>query len=785
MTEAYQSPTIEPFDFPDPEPLDFDQEVEDEIVETITELNRRNVRSREAWQSQHLVYDQMWRGDMEARTGPWVGSSDLHVQMPFWAADAMNTRLVNAIWGQTPLVSGEAEEDDDEGIFRNARDLVDWHLQPKRMDARKAWSVISKMRCIHGTGHGLALWVKDQHTYRMAQGGEGEIQWNDDGTIQMDEDGQPAKPPKQESQLVRRTNYDGPILTPLEWDDVIYPLNGMNCQPVTVRNPLGADYLGIRQWESLNLMWQKRRSVDGQPGAYSFIDELPENEGRERAWWIDHAPAQDRSGDGSGSTENQRRVRQQDSTEGRNRSEQASRRADATPNPEFEVITWFMPWEIEGPDGPEEAECVFFICLEPEMLLGAYRLTDVNWKNLRPIVELHYQTVGTRQQSMGIMEIAKHLSAELDTIHNMRMDVGFATNMPFFFYRATSGMDPERIVLRPLKGVPVDDINDVRFPQLQNVTSFYAEEEQLLYSLTERVLGISDLFLGRSPTQGAAARHATGFVGTQQESMARTSEILNSDSVEFGFLCRMIYNMELQYGPPERNLRLQGREGPITQNLSREELWMRGEYDFGLGANDGMYNSQMRQQQTQLLMSSLQANPLIAQDPGRLWEAWNEIMQSWGFKDPERFIGPKEAVGPGVQKSADEENGEMTQQVHGPGQPAPIHPNDNDQEHLQSHMAYLQDPRYEAMGRPNQAGHMQHLQLTQQAIEQKQQMQMQPQPGQPGQPAPGGPPQGPALGQERIGPQLMGGGGPGTTGGANQAPQPQGGGMAAGPPQMA
>ena len=782
MTEAYSAPQTEPFDFPDPEPLDFSDTEQTEILNAITDLNSRNVQGRDEWQAQHLLYDQMWRGDMPPRSGPWQGASDLHVQMPFWAADAMNTRLVNAIWGQTPLVSGEAEEDDDQEVFRNAKDLVDWHLQPKRMNARKAWGIISKMRCIHGVGHGLALWVKDQHTYRMAQAGAGEILWNPDGTIQMDEEtGEPAKPPSSDVLLQTKVGYDGPIITPLEWDDVIYPLNGMNCQPVTVRNPLGADYLGIRQWESLSLMWKKRRLAGGQPGAYSFIDELPAKEGKERDWWVSKAPSQDRAGSGDGSQETQERVKAQDRAQGTDRSQEVPRSPQARPNPEFEILTWFMPWEIDGPDGKEEAECVFFLCKDPEVLLGAYRLTDISWQNIRPIIELHYQTVGTRHESMGIMEVAKHLSAELDTIHNMRMDVGFATNMPFFFFRATSGMDPERIELRPLKGVPVDDINDVKFPQLQNVTSFYAEEEQLLYSLTERVLGISDLFLGRSPTQGAAARHATGFVGTQQESMARTSEILNSDSEEFGRLCRMIYNMELQYGPPERNIRLQGREGAISQVLTREELWLRGEYDFRLGANDGMYNSQLRQQQSQLLMSSLQMNPFLAQDPGRMWEAWSEILGSWGYKDIERFIGPKEAVGPGAQKTADEENGEMTQQVHGTGIPAPIHPNDNDQEHLQGHMAYLQSPAYEALGRPNQQGHMQHLMMTQQAIQQKQQMQMQPQPGQGSPPAEQG---GPALGQERIMPQMMGGGGMGTTGGANAAPQPTGAPAPNGPPMM-
>ena len=91
--------------------------------------------------------------------------------------------------------------------------------------------------------------------------------------------------------------------------------------------------------------------------------------------------------------------------------------------------------------------------------------------------------------------------------------------------------------------------------------------------------------MGISPTRGAAARHATGFVGTQQESLARTSDIIAQDAESAAFLFRMIYNMELQFGPTYRTLRLHGKEGPLTQQLSREELWMRGLYDFRLGAS--------------------------------------------------------------------------------------------------------------------------------------------------------------------------------------------------------
>ena len=160
---------------------------------------------------------------------------------------------------------------------------------------------------------------------------------------------------------------------------------------------------------------------------------------------------------------------------------------------------------------------VVFISRSPKKVLGAFRLSNLYFLGHRPLMEMHYQTVSTRFYSMGIMEIVKHRSAELDTINNMRLDVGFTTNLLFFFYRASAAFDPDEVELRPLKGVPVDNIGDVQFAAMSNVTSFYAQEEQMLYTLVERVVDVTDLFLGISPTRGAAARHATGFVALNRK----------------------------------------------------------------------------------------------------------------------------------------------------------------------------------------------------------------------------------------------------------------------------
>ena len=720
--------------FPEPQALKFETEEKEEIETTIYDLWRAHVEDRKTWNQTHLDYDLSFRGQLEARgdeDGPWPNSSNLHIPIVYWLVQSYNTRLVSHVFSQVPQVMGHPTEDDDKEIARDSANLIKWHIQPKRMNLREAWTRMSKTRCIHGSGRSIVPWAKDEYVYRAAE--EARLQRDEDGRIVTDEDGTPLKEDGKPV-LKRETKYDGPVMIPLEWDDVIEPMEGINLQPVTAKNPLGAQWVGVRQWEPLSLIWKKKAS------SYPYIDET---EGlKEREDWIDDQPSQDRS---NSQVQAQERARQQDQTIGktRNRSKKASQ------NPEFEILTWMMPWELENEKGEkEEAEVVFFFRTDPKALLGAFRLTDLQFRNKRPLIELDFQTVGNRRDSMGICEIVADLSAELDAIHNMRIDVGFATNMPFFFYQSTSTTDFSRIVLRPMKGIPVDDVRQVSFPQLQGVTTFYHQEEELLYSLFERVLGVTDLFLGVSPTRGAAARHATGFVGTQQEAMARAEDVMSSDSRAFSDVCHLIYEAELQFGPAERIIRLEGKEGPLSQKLSRRDLWFRGEYDFTLGGNFGLYSSQMRQQQAQMLQQMAPASMLIQQDPGRVWEVENEILLAYGFDNPEQFIGPKEAVSAGTSKSADEENGEMTQHVYGVGIPAPVHPSDNDPEHLQKHLEYVNSDAFRATGGNSLPAFMAHIQQTQAQMQRKQQMQMMqqvqaaqaPPQGQPGQPGGNGQP---------------------------------------------
>jgi hypothetical protein len=704
-------------EFPEPEPLDLSDEELERISEVIAQLYQDEVQQRTRWNTDHVLYDEMYRGQInEEREGPWENSANLHVQMPYWLVDSISARQAMAIWEQQPLVGGWATEDDDQKPLADAQRLIRMHMDPKRMNAFERWCVISRTRNIHGLGVGYLPYVKEDYVYRRLKA-QGEVTFalNPDGTYQLDEEtNEPIRVQEATFALARDEKYHGPIIVPVGWEDVLSPISGGNLQPQGPSNPHGSSFVFLRQWEPLSLMWKKRQ------GSYTYL--LDDAEMQKREFWLEAARSQDRSSSLTG--DNNRQARNQDLQEGRNRSLKGRRKPQGKADPEFENLFCFMPWTIPNEEGEEEdLECLFFFNCETKKVMGAFLLADINFRNRRPLLELHFQKVEDRINSMGVMEICKHLSAELDTLHNLRLDVGFATNMPYFFMKASSVINPENIVLKPLSPIPVEDPKDITFPPTVNVTTFYYQEEQMLFTIVERVMGVTDLFLGVSPTRGAASRHATGFVGTQQEALARMTEIIHRDAIAFSFMCHLIYEGEMQFGPDWRRFRVAGKESASTVKLNKHQLWLRGEYDFTVGANAGMYSQMIQQQRAQALVMHAQTNPLIMQDMGRWWEVSRDYIHSIGYPDPERFIGQREALPQASPLTQDEENGQMAQFAFGNGVPAPVNPNDNDQEHLQKLMEFVRSEEYAGMKSPNFPAFMAHTQLHMRQMEQKQQMQ--------------------------------------------------------------
>ena len=760
--------------FPPPEPVELSAEEREELADAVVQTYRVGIDMRKRYNENHLKYEQMHRGmvnEFNPRIGPWEGSANYHIQAPFWVIDALLTRLNQGIWSTVPLVAGIYQDGADREIAKNSAARIEWHLQPPRSDARSVYSHASLTRLIHGVGYMLVSpgYAKQRMNVYVEAGDEALRDGR--GRALLDGDGGIIEKGGKLIKRVERTKFHGVTYHPLDFDDVVVPVGALNLQPNGPENPGGAIHVQVRLPEPLSLM----KKLSGHTYPYMF------DNGRDVAWWKEHAPPQDLSGD---QVDNNRRDKQQDAMEGINRSFAEAHRSTMPKNPDFEIITHYGPWPVydEFDKETREEECVIFVCRKPKVLLGVFRLSDVLFSGRRPIVDWHFKPVPGRYYSMGVCELIWSLSNEIDAMHNMRIDVGMATNMPWYFYRDTSSFNPDEHKLRPLKGVPISNPNDVKIPTFQNVTSFYMQEEQNLLAHIERIFGISDLFLGVSPGGGAAARHATGFVGTQQEGMARIGEVLAQDAVSFSQMCRLTYEFDMQYGPEERNFRLHGSSAEESEyNLKAEDLWFRGEYDFRPGAAVGQWSQQAQEAVAQSVMQLAGQSPLTNQDMSRRWEVEARYYRALRIPEAEieAIIGPKSALPQGEPKSQETENTEMVQGKYG-RRPAPTHPSDNDMEHMRKITELLSSGAYEALGRPNEEAIVQHAVLHQQQMQQKQQAQQmqQMQAMQQGQPGPGGQqpfnrqgqgadPMNRAMAQ--IGPMGAGGAPPAPQGGNGQA----------------
>jgi len=104
-------------------------------------------------------------------------------------------------------------------------------------------------------------------------------------------------------------------------------------------------------------------------------------------------------------------------------------------------------------------------------------------------------------------------------------------------------------------------------------------------------------------------------------------------------------------------------------------------------------------------------SPLTNQDMGRRWEIEAEQYKAMGYGEADivRFIGPKSAVSQGTPIDFDEENAQMSEYKFGWNKAAPVHPSDNDQEHIPGHQEYMQSENYALLDMPNRVGFMEHI----------------------------------------------------------------------------
>lgn len=294
------------------------------------------------------------------------------------------------------------------------------------------------------------------------------------------------------------------------------------------------------------------------------------------------------------------------------------------------------------------SDLIVWINPETREILHANYLYRYMPSGLVPFFKIDFYKRNGQTYGIGLIELLYSLSKELDAMHNIRVDVGVMTSMPFGFYRPTSSVAEEKLFTEPGGMIPLDNPStDVFFPNFGNRTGFGMQEEQNLVQWIERMTSISDMSLGVLGAQGVA-RTATGARALVGEANANLNIFVRRMNLGWKRALTYLWNLLQKRIDPGFQFRILGDDGQAywAQIESREEL--QGMFDFELEPNSANSNKAIQVENAQQLYQ-MTANPIDLQlgliSPLERFEAIKNLMQQMGIKDWSKYVRKPSGVG--------------------------------------------------------------------------------------------------------------------------------------------
>jgi hypothetical protein len=312
----------------------------------------------------------------------------------------------------------------------------------------------------------------------------------------------------------------------------------------------------------------------------------------------------------------------------------------------YQILERYAKIDVDGSGIP--ADVILWVHKDTAEILRATYLYRSSRTGKRPYFRAFFHQRRGDDNGVGLPELLYSLAMEIDAMHNMKVDFGLISSMPFGFYRPTSSMTTERIPFEPGMLAPLDNPQaDVYFPQLGAKWSFTAQEEVYLQQQVERMTSISDLNLGvMSGTQGAA-RTATGARALLGESNANLNVYLKRINRAWKQMLVGMFELLQDKLPEGFEFRVFGDDGHSYYRSvkSREEL--AGMYDFELEGNSANSNKGVQIEQANSILMTI-ANPLYIQlgivSSTELYNALKNKFQVEGVRDFTKFL--KKPQGP-------------------------------------------------------------------------------------------------------------------------------------------
>lgn len=545
----------------------------------------------------------------ETTQQPFGGASNIHLPAAFIVCKSYHARFLEALLGIDPPFAMKARREDGSDRVQVCEDLMRYALQQWANNFKGIEDVVDPWIwnwCTTGTGILKARWKSEWETFEDVEDRYLPIA----PLLQYGAQGEEIYTPqwKHEEVAVKKTlkTFAGPQYDLVQLED-FRMIGGEG-------DPDRADMLIHRTYMTASELWTK---VDQKIFDEDVVEDLIECAG----------PDDPLLADSSG-------IKQQ-----RKSNVGVATSTDSTHLDRYEVLEACLKIDTDG--SGIVSEVVLTVAARTRKLLSATYLRRLMPSGDRPYSVIHFHKRPGENYGMGLMEILAPLTAELDTMHNIRVDNGLFESQPFYLYRATASMDAEEIVIEPGVGIPCDNpATDIVFPQLPPRTAFTSNEEQVVQGYIERLTGISDLSLGvmtgtQGPTRTAAGVRA--ILGENNNNLSVHLRRLNRGWTK---VLRMTWHMLQNRVEPNFSFRITGDDGKdIFRKISDHDLGM--EADFELSANTSNSNKAVQIELMQQVVG-MSMNPLNIQmgvtGPSEIYAAQKGYLNALGLKDVHRYI---------------------------------------------------------------------------------------------------------------------------------------------------
>lgn len=539
-------------------------------------------------------------------TNDW--SSTLHLPTVYTACKTMHARFLAALMGIDPPFNAKARQAHNVERATLIQELMrytfsTWMNEHKGVEAEAdtwIWRWVTA-----GSGMLKARWHRRFVKFVDVVEGQEVV----GGATVPDEQGnpviQPIYQPFEREQEVVQEVFSGPMLENVPIEDVL--LIGGNGDPQAADDVIQSMYMtGSELWSLVDQGLFKRDAVEK---VIASGEDYQQNE------YTNLLKASMAASSGTGSLDSV---------------------VDAK---RYQILERYARLDIDG--SGIASELILWVHQQSGEILRATYLHRVNKAGLRPFFKIDFHRREGQDYGVGLPELMYSVSREIDAIHNMRMDFGLISSIPFGFYRATSSMKDERMPLEPGVMIPLDNPQaDVFFPQIGNRTGFLQNEELMLQQQNERMTSISDLSLGVIGGQGAA-RTATGARALLGESNANLDVYLRRMNRGWREAVNYIFKMLQERLPDSFTFRLLGDDGSQLFATVKSKAEIAGSYDFELEANSANSNKAIQIEQANNVYATIM-NPLLFQlgivSPIEAYNALKTKLQVEGVRDFSRYI---------------------------------------------------------------------------------------------------------------------------------------------------